>query len=107
MSKFIDSKPTKDRKFFINARVGVALFIVGIFFAVLSKFFISDDIITYRFIKTGNTYFIGDRNWSEYLDTETYNLYLHSNNAGLCPLYDKDGNIKKYTGNLEERVIKR
>lgn len=55
-----------------------------------------------RFVKTGNEYIIDDLMWTEYVDTETDNLYLCNafsdgvNRAGLSPLYDKNGDIAKY-----------
>lgn len=52
-----------------------------------------------RFQQTGNVYTIEGYTWSEYVDTETNNLYLcgrGNSSSGITPLYDENGNIAKY-----------
>ena len=52
-----------------------------------------------RFQKIGNVYTIEGYFWSEYVDTETNNLYLcgkGNSSSGITPLYDENGDIAKY-----------
>ncbi len=55
---------------------------------------------TLRFQATGNKYQIDGAYWTEYVDTETNNLYLctvgRQTASGMSPLYDENGNIAKY-----------